>query len=136
MAGEIGEPCINDSDCNSGNCEGNICVAAHVYYVRPSGGNYSSENGSSYETAWDGFSNINWSKIKPGDKLYVCGDFFKTSSSTSMELEINASGQPGKLIEIKGDCNSLSPSYENGRIWAGLRINTSQWDGRKKLLKL
>lgn len=43
-----------------------------TYFVRPSGGTYGSENGSSYANAWDGFANISWASVA-GYRLTVCG---------------------------------------------------------------
>lgn len=43
------------------------------WFVRPSGGSYGTEDGTSYANAWDGFSNIVWASIQPGDALYVAG---------------------------------------------------------------
>jgi len=48
-------------------------VYGGTYYVRPAGGSYGSEDGSDYENAWDGFSNIVWSSLSGGGTLFVAG---------------------------------------------------------------
>ena len=52
-------------------------AAASDWFVRPAGGNYGSEDGSSYQDAWDGLLNVVWGngagEVGPGDNLYVCG---------------------------------------------------------------
>ena len=35
-------------------------VFATTWYVRPSGGSYGNEDGTTYADAWDGFTNITW----------------------------------------------------------------------------
>ena len=64
------------------------------WYVRPSGGTYGSEDGTSYANAWDGFSNIVWASIMPGDTLYVCG-------THTQLLTVGASGNAALYIKIK-----------------------------------
>jgi hypothetical protein len=44
---------------------------AATYYVRPLGGSYGTEDGTSYANAFDGFADI--SGLAAGDTLYVCG---------------------------------------------------------------
>ena len=100
------------------------------WYVRPHGGDYGIEDGTSYEDAWDGLESIDWIKIKPGHTLYVSGEFCYSEYSTPMGLVVGASGAPGDLIEINGDCKSVNPSYENGSIWAGVRVAQNEWTGK------
>jgi hypothetical protein len=46
-----------------------------AWYVRPAGGDYGLENGTSYENAWDGLEKVVWGTggVQPGDNLWVCG---------------------------------------------------------------
>jgi hypothetical protein len=69
-----------------------------TWYVRPSGGSYGAEDGTSYVDAWDGFTNITWGVggVIAGDSLYVCG-------THSEYLAIGASGSSGNPIIIRGD---------------------------------
>jgi len=73
------------------------------WYVRPAGGSYGNEDGTSYEDAWDGFSNIVWGTggVEAGDTLWVCGTHNET-------LTVKASGTSGSYITIRGDCPSDS----------------------------
>jgi hypothetical protein len=63
------------------------------WYVRPSGGSYGNEDGTSYDNAWDGFSNIVWASIQPGDTLYVAG-------THNQEMTVGASGTAALRIKI------------------------------------
>lgn len=68
-----------------------------TWYVRPSGGTYGAEDGTSYDTAWDGFTNIDWTAngVKAGDTLYVCGthtEAFVIGGSGTSELPITIRG--------------------------------------------
>lgn len=49
------------------------------WYVRPAGGSYGAENGTSFENAWDGFGNVTWGGggVVAGDTLYVYGTHFE-----------------------------------------------------------
>lgn len=42
------------------------------FYVRPSGGSYGTADGLTYATAWNGFSNIDWSLVA-NNTLAICG---------------------------------------------------------------
>lgn len=69
-----------------------------VWYVRASGGSYGDEDGTSYENAWDGFTNIDWtsSGVQPGDILFICGTHAEA-------LTVGGSGIGGYPILIRGD---------------------------------
>jgi len=102
----------------------------NTWYVRPHGGDYGREDGTRYEDAWDGLESIDWAKIKPGHTLYVSGEFYYSEYRSPMGLVVGASGVPGDLIEINGDCKSVNQSYENGSIWAGVRVAQDEWTGK------
>jgi len=77
-------------------------VFAQDYYVRPAGGSYGTEDGTSYANAWDGISNINWAAVDSGNGiLYVDGTH--TSGVT-----ISVSGESGTPIHLKGYTPSAS----------------------------
>jgi hypothetical protein len=73
-----------------------------LWYVRPSGGTYGTEDGSSYANAWDGFSNIVWASIQPNDVLYICG-----THTEALVVGASGTGPVGrsysKPITIRGD---------------------------------
>ena len=50
-------------------------VAAGEWFVRPAGGSYGKEDGSSYQDAWDGLLNVVWGPggVEAGDALYISG---------------------------------------------------------------
>ncbi len=58
---------------------------AATYYVRPISGEYSAEDGSDYDNAFDGFADITWGSLGGGDTLFVAGTF-------SNQLDVQASG--------------------------------------------
>lgn len=64
-------------------CEGmlhELVFTGKTWYVRPSGGTYGDEDGTSYANAWDGFTNLDWTVagVQPGDRLYICGTHTET----------------------------------------------------------
>lgn len=67
-----------------------------AWYVRPAGGSYGDEDGTSYVNAWNGFDAIDWDLIEPLDNLYVAGTHIEG-------LTIGASGTETKNILIRGD---------------------------------
>lgn len=69
-----------------------------TWYVRPIGAEYGAEDGTTYETAFDGFAGITWGVggVVAGDTLYVCG-------THSEEMIVGASGSSGSYITIRGD---------------------------------
>jgi len=76
------------------------------WYVRPSGGSYGNEDGTSYTDAWDGFSNIVWGTggVEAGDTLWLDG----SATYTGEYLIITQSGTTNSPIIIDG-------SYGGGR---------------------
>jgi hypothetical protein len=78
-----------------------------TWYVRPSGGSYGSENGTSYANAWDGFTNINWASISADDTLYICG------AHTTEVLTIGADGTLINQLTVSGGCSGDAGSISN-----------------------
>jgi parallel beta-helix repeat protein len=74
-----------------------VWVWGATWYVRPVSGEYGAEDGTSYEAAYDGFSNISWAAISAGDTLYVCG------AHVGQQLYVSKSGTSGNPITIRGD---------------------------------
>ena len=91
------------------------CVSAlgETLYVRPAGGAYGSEDGSTYADAWDGIENVEWGvdagDVGPGDTLYVCGTHIRTHSDFPLNLDGSdyriypVSGTEGNPVTIRGD---------------------------------
>jgi hypothetical protein len=65
------------------------------HYVRPNGGNYGLEDGSDWNNAYDGFFDISWNLIEPGDTIYLAGGIY------TQNLNVDASGTLGNPITIK-----------------------------------
>ena len=90
------------------------------WYVRPSGGTYGAEDGTSYADAWDGFTNVG--TVSPGDRLYYCGTFtneilnFQQSGTLANPIIIDGSysADPGIIERYKesvtGDWTEVNPS--------------------------
>jgi hypothetical protein len=53
------------------------------WYVKPFGGNYGLENGTSPDNAFDGFININWTNILDNHKLILIGTFSNETCTIS-----------------------------------------------------
>lgn len=67
-------------------------------------------NGSSWTSAWQNFSDINWAEVKPGDTIFVSGG---TSSQTYHEsLDVGASGTANAPITITA---GIDPGH-NGTV--------------------
>lgn len=100
--------------------------AGNVFYVRPAGGSYGSEDGSSYTNAWNGLHDIDWSQINPGDTFYICGTHLVQESGgiteTKHDITIAASGSPGNPITMRGDCPG-----DEGVIWGTWIDNSRTW---------
>ncbi|GAG28135.1 unnamed protein product, partial [marine sediment metagenome] len=108
-----------------------INVEGEIYYVRPAGGNYGGENGSSYENAWDGLENVVWGSggVGAGDTLYVCGLHLRTwdgigdhvafRASSTIEVQ---SGASGSVVTIRGDY-----SGDPGEIWTPYIFSHEAW---------
>lgn len=64
-----------------------ITIYCSDWYVRPLGGVYGEENGTSYENAFNGFTDIVWGDggVTAGDTLWVCG-------THANQLSVGASG--------------------------------------------
>ncbi len=82
-----------------------VCYA-ETLYVRPAGGSYGNEDGSTYADAWDGLLNVVWGtdpgEVGPSDTLYVAGNHL-----------LSAASWPG---EGGGDINMVSGSDDDNRV--------------------
>ncbi|NWH03711.1 right-handed parallel beta-helix repeat-containing protein [Desulfobacter latus] len=92
-----------------------------VFWVRPKGGDYGKEDGSSYENAWDGFEHIVWGEkgLRSGATLYICGTH---NYKSGYPLKIRISGKEDKPITIRGDYPESPGVLDGGQIvsdWTG-----------------
>ncbi|MDY6950023.1 MAG: right-handed parallel beta-helix repeat-containing protein [Thermodesulfobacteriota bacterium] len=96
-------------------------AGAETFFVRPAGGDYGLENGTSYANAWDGFTKISWGsgsevgKVDAGDTLYICGTHRES-------LNVGSSGASGKVITVRGDFRS-DPGILDGALEQCIRFD-------------
>jgi len=104
-------------------------IFAADWYVRPAGGSYGSENGTSYSSAWDGLLNIVWGEagVQPGDTLWVCGLHVhnvtnKGYIATQADITpISGTGESAR-ITIRGDYPG-----DPGIVWGAYRMIYESW---------
>jgi len=109
---------------------GNVALAASEWFVRPAGGNYGTEDGTSYQDAWDGLKSVVWGAggVQPGDNLYVCGlhlwpETPPNQVSRNWYIGISGTGENSR-ITIRGDYTE-----DQGIIWGvqTLSGNLHKW---------
>jgi hypothetical protein len=99
------------------------------WFVRPQGGYYGSEDGSSYDNAWDGLLEVVWGEegVQPGDTLWVCGlhvhDITDIYSYSNRTIKLSSGIDDGKRITIRGDYPE-----DNGVIWGAGRLMYDEWN--------
>ncbi len=97
------------------------CGLAATWYVRPSGGSYGTEDGTSYANAWNGFDNIDWANMGSGDTLYVCGthlDCYLDVGQDNITIRGDYYSDPGLIdasTDIKGTTSDWSLYSTN--VW-------------------
>lgn len=105
---------------------------ASSWYVRPVGGNYGSEDGTSYDNAWDGLHDVffNESGVEPGDDLYICGLHYHTVTSGGaitqqgdIIVRSGATEESPYRITIRGDCPN-----NPGIVWNSYKIDFGSWN--------
>ncbi|MEM4710463.1 MAG: choice-of-anchor Q domain-containing protein, partial [Candidatus Woesearchaeota archaeon] len=82
-------------------------------------------NGMSWSTAWNNFSVINWSRIQPGDTIYISGGTTeKVYEAENPLFSVLASGAPGNRIKIT---KGVDPGHNgNVKIRGTLEINSKK----------
>lgn len=107
-------------------------AAAADWYFRPDNGTgYGLRNGTSYANAWhldDRQSlagRVDWSKLRPGDTLYVCGYH---RSGRDRSLRPTVSGIAGQPIWIDGACPAGS-GLDPGVMMLGAIELAGGWSG-------
>ena len=107
-----------------------IPLLATDWYVRPAGGNYGPENGTSYQNAWEGLKSVVWGQngVKPGDTLWVCGLHIYTMSDPyhnfADQADVNpvsGTGEAARVI-IRGDYPG-----DAGIVWGSYKPTYYTW---------
>jgi len=70
-----------------------------THYILPPGKTYGKGDGSSKTNAWSGFDNVVWKNIKPGDIIYILGQYY-SKNSKFLPITIKCSGIKGAPITI------------------------------------
>jgi len=106
-----------------------IGILASDWYVRPAGGNYGLENGTSYANAWDGLLNVKWGAggVQPGDTLWVCGlHVYEMTNPANIAEQANIKPTSGTSesarVTIRGDYPG-----DAGIIWGAYKISYNSW---------
>lgn len=117
-----------------------------IYYVRPNGGLYGSENGSDWNNAFDGmpsYTSSFWSStIHPGDTIYVAGGTYTTNwrieaSGNSIDGDITIKRATilnhGTNIGWQDSFDNQSILTQNIEIWNEdyITVDGSEWNGIK-----
>ena len=101
------------------------------WYVRPEGGSYGTEDGTSYNNAWNGLQNVIWGSdgVEAGDTLYICGLHLRTRTGGSAWETIfpmaNGGSEDSRII-IRGDCPG-NQGINQGIIWGAGIMAHEPW---------
>ncbi len=107
-------------------------ASARDWFFRPdNGAGYGSRDGSSYADAWHlddrqtEAGHVDWSVMRPGDTLYVCG-FHHTGRDRTLRPTV--SGRRSAPIAIDGDCPTAYGTDPGIMLLGGSQIS-SGWTG-------
>jgi hypothetical protein len=84
------------------------CLASAAnWYWRPNSATYGQETGSTYQDAWSKSTQIDWSRMRDGDTLFICGrhdtgylDRELLTGRGGITLTGACPGDPGELISV------------------------------------
>lgn len=74
-----------------------LTATADTWYVDNAANG--SNNGTSWQNAWESFQDINWQSISAGDTVFISGG--ETSKTYLETLVVEVEGDPGQNIEIR-----------------------------------
>jgi len=104
-------------------------ILARDWYVRPAGGNYGLENGTTYANAWDGLLNVKWGAggVQPGDTLWVCGLHIHNMvnlqiTAEQADIPITSGTSESARVIIRGDYPG-----DPGIVWGAYRMSYEAW---------
>ena len=99
------------------------------WYVRPAGGSYGNEDGTSYANAWDGLLNVAWGEggVQPGDTLWVCDLHIhnmvnKDYVTTQADIPVISGTGESTWITIRGDYPG-----DPGTVWGAYGMGYEAW---------
>lgn len=104
------------------------CCFGTDWYVRPDGGDYGGEDGTTYADAWDGLLEVVWGGegVVAGDTLYVCGLHIHNYISGGIEAVADITPVSGAdddtRVTIRGDYPS-----DEGIIWQAYILQDEAW---------
>ena len=88
-------------------------------------------DGTSYDSAWRSAADITWARIRPGDRLFLCGriDIGVTSADPNTTcfkwscleggLHVEALGLPGAPVVLDGECPDGRGGLDRGVLIGG-----------------
>lgn len=97
------------------------------WYVQPITGEYGAEDGTSWANAFDGFADIAWGSIQPGDNIYL------SDGTYAENLTVGASGSWDNYITIIAGKYSPAPTGHDGEVdingvsGTGIVIESRHW---------
>ena len=106
-----------------------VSVVGQTWFVRPVGGDYGLENGTSHTNAWDGLLNVVWGAggVQPGDTLWISGTHIYEMTSrgyvaTQADMDMVAGTGENSRVTIRGD----HPG-DPGIVWGSYIMNHTAW---------
>ncbi len=109
-----------------------LAANAASWYVRPNGGSYGNEDGTSWNNAFDGFSGVAWGSVSCGDTIWVAGGTYTQSlapakkCTTSSRLSIRrARGDATDATQSAGWSTTFASTVH--QTGAGVRFS-GDWD--------
>ncbi len=100
------------------------------WFVLPEGEAQGSNDGTSYEDAWEGLHNVKWGVdgVSPGDNLYVCGlHVYEIDTlhnvATQADIKVASGSSDNMRVTIRGDC----PNGDAGVVWGAFLMGHDSW---------
>ena len=105
-----------------------VYAGGDQFYVRPDTSHGATRDGTSYATAWGGFSEIDWGDLGPDATLWVCG------VHDDAQLDVGASGSEALPLDIRLDHPTDPGSIFNSRVmtsgeWTASGVNGEYYLG-------
>ena len=106
---------------------GALAPSAWFFRPRTAAGAIGTQNGSSYATAWTSSAAIEWSRIQPGDTLFVCGLHDSGRADGALNLtRTQGSGTAAAPVVIDGACEDEAGRADPGTLMSAHPVPHSQ----------